>query len=654
VICREQDAAVRVAVRIVVVAAVVGWLVLFLQGQVLAGEPEQELATLLTDVNVQSEGERVELAREALREERNERIVRVHENLVETGWRAWTGTSPRRLLSGARDVAKEMWGWRKRSHAEDKALDWLEVGGVEDLSDPDARALYGKLSARERAKKLEESLEDADWALSKGLTSLARVSIERSLEIDPTSERARELSERLMTSSSSPLRSGELFAAGPMEAWEVDVAAALLTEDYASVLDRAPSTPSGAYARAVAEFLSGKPDEAVTSLEPLRERDDAVGRLANEWAAHEELNIEAAFTHEKRAYRVRQMLGFLGGDQLSERGVELSPRGYRAWRESVTPLNVAVSMPARVYRGWKPDSEGLREAAVQYLAQLPQGPQAEEAIAWLRDIQTQNRDGAAAQFAGWDGDHFSLPPARTSYARLSGAPVMVTKRVIDSLYVSDVPAVRNALGLGDAVMLEARHPEEGDDGLEPQAARRFLTELAFAIEQGDLDPASRSKEATLEAIRRLESALAEGYVLVAEPGDVGPYELWGGLNRALVDGQDQTVGALSLQRGKDDVRVVREIGRTAVDCPSYAMCVDRPRWFRGALIGHIDADSKVQLGLSTSVKDAHLSIGLNDSGPAASIVLPVGRWLGIQRWLPVAAYVSLSADSVYVGPAFVR
>ncbi len=649
-ICREQDAAVRVAVRVVVVAAVVGWIVLILQGRAFAAEPE-ELATLLTEVEVQSEVDRAERAAEALRGERNERLVRLHENLVETGWRAWTGASPRRLLSGARDIAREVWDWRERSDAEDVALDWLEVGGGSSLADEDARALYGKLHARERTEKLDEMLEEAEWALSNGYRGLARVSIERSLELDPTSERARELSERLLEPASEA-RIAELFAPGPSEAWEVEVAAALLAEDYASVLDRAPQGASGSYARAVAEFLSGKPDEAVASLEPLRERDDAVGRLANEWADHEDLNIEAAFAHETRAYRLRQALGWLGGDQLSQRGVELSPRGYRAWRQSMTPLNVAVSMPARVYRGWKPDSESLREAAVQYLAQLPQGPQAEEAIAWLRDIKD---DGSAtARFNGWDGDQFSLPPARTTYVRLSAAPLLVTKRVIDSLYVSDVPGIRDALGVGDAVMLEARHPEEGDQGLDPHAARRFLTELAFAIEQGNLDSMSRTAQATVEAIRRLESAMADGYVLVAEPGEVGPAELWGGLNRALVDGQNEQVGALSLQRGEDDFRVVRQLGRTALACPSYALCVDRPRLFGGALIGHFDADSRLQLGFQTNVQDAHVSVGLNESGPAASIVLPIGRWLGIQRWLPVAAYVALSADSVYVGPAFVR
>jgi hypothetical protein len=309
-------------------------------------------------------------------------------------------------------------------------------------------------------------------------------------------------------------------------------------------------------------------------------------------------------------------------------------------------------MPARVYRGWKPDSESLRQTAVQYLAQLPQGPQAAEAVAWLQDIRTEKT--GSDRFNGWDGDHFSLPPARTTYARLSASPLLITKRVIDSLYVSEVPGLRDALGIGDAVMLEARHPEEGDDGLEPQAARRFLTELAFAIEQGNLDATSRTREATLEAIRRLENTLAEGYVLVAEPGEVGSVQLWAGLNRALIDGQNEQVGMLSVQRGEDDLRLVRQIGRSSLDCPSYALCVDSPRLFGGALIGHIDADSRIQLGLQTNVQDAQFSIGLNETGPAASIVLPIGRWLGIQRWLPVAAYVSLSADSVYVGPAFVK
>jgi hypothetical protein len=652
-ICREQDPAV-VAVRIVVVAAVVGWLVLFWQGSALAAEDDeiQALAGSLVETRIKSEQERLESARESLTEARNERIVRLHEEMFESSWRAWTGASPRRLLSGARDIASELWDWRDRSPAEDVALDWLEVGGPESILDPEARDLYESLRQRERRKQADEIREGADWALSKGYTSLARVRIERLLELDPASKHGLELYERLEAATAPAPGAAQLIGDLSAEPWEAPVAAALLSEDYARVQDLAPESASGSFARAIAEFLAGKPDDAVASLEPLREREDDIGRLANEWVEHHDLSIEETFAQRTRDYRIRQVLGMLGGDQLSQSGVELSPRGYRAWRESMTPLNVAVSMPARFYRGWKPDGEELREAALQYIAQLPKGPRAAEAVAWLQDIQPGDR--AQARFAGWDGDRFTLPPARTVYPRLTPMPVLVTKRVLDSIYVSDVPGMRDSLGLGDAVLLEARHPEEGEDGLDPESARRFLIELAFAIEQGKLDPMSRTPEATLDAIRRLESALVQGQVLVAEPTDIGSPELWGGLSRALVDGQDQQIGALAMQRGEDDFRVVRQFGQASLVCPSYALCVDRERFFGGALYGQLDSDSELQLGLQTNLRDAHFAIGLTESGPAVSMVLPIGRWLGVGRWLPIAAYVGVSADSFYVGPAFVR
>jgi hypothetical protein len=652
-ICREQDPAV-VAVRIVVVAAVVGWLVLFWQGSAVAAEDDElhVLAGSLVDTNLQSEQERLSSARESLTEARNERIVRLHEEMFESSWRAWTGASPRRLLSSARDIAGELWDWRDRSPAEDIALDWLEVGGSESILDPEARDLYESLRARERRKQADEIQKGADWALSKGYTALARVRIERLLELDPASKHGLELYERLEAATAPAPGAAQLIGDLSAEPWEVPVAAALLSEDYARVQDLAPESASGSFARAIAEFLAGKPDDAVASLEPLREREDDIGRLANEWVEHHDLNIEETFAQRTRDYRIRKVLGMLGGDQLSQSGVELSRRGYRAWRESMTPLNVAVSMPARFYRGWKPDGEELREAALQYIAQLPQGPRAAEAVAWLQNIQPGDR--AQARFAGWDGDRFTLPPARTVYPRLTPMPVLVTKRVLDSIYVSDVPGMRDSLGLGDAVLLEARHPEEGEDGLDPESARRFLIELAFAIEQGKLDPMSRTPEATLDAIRRLESALVEGQVLVAEPTDIGSPELWGGLSRALVDGQDQQVGALAMQRGEDDFRVVRQFGQASLACPSYALCVDRERFFGGALFGQVDSDSELQLGLQTNLRDAHFSIGVTQSGPAVSMVLPIGRWLGVGRWLPIAAYVGVSADSFYVGPAFVR
>jgi len=231
---------------------------------------------------------------------------------------------------------------------------------------------------------------------------------------------------------------------------------------------------------------------------------------------------------------------------------------------------------------------------------------------------------------------------------------VLTRRVLDSVHVSDVPAIRAMLGDGDAVVLQARRHYDPADAIQPDVARRFLTELAFAIEDGQLEPVSRGNVATLDAVRRLESALRDGSALVVDAADPGDPKLWNNLSRALVDGGYQQVGMLGFARGDDDVRVMRELGRSAFACPELTACIDRPRWLTGHLYGNAEASSRIHFGFHTSVRDAHFEVSFQESGPSASLVIPVARWFGVERWLPFAAYVGVSADSVYVGPAFDR
>ena len=41
---------------------------------------------------------------------------------------------------------------------------------------------------------------------------------------------------------------------------------------------------------------------------------------------------------------------------------------------------------------------------------------------------------------------------------------------------------------------------------------------------------------------------------------------------------------------------------------------------------------------------------MGTSGPHASLVLPIARWLGIARFLPVEAHVDVGLDGISAGP----
>jgi len=401
----EQHPAAALGVRMTVVAAVVALLVLILQGPAEASESD-ELAAMLVEARPPTDQERYEQAKATLRSVRNERLLRLHEHVFDTGWRLWTGTSPSRLLSSVRHTAKELASWRHRSPAEDEALEWLEVSMEVGVPDERSFSLYNWLRERESAQQLEIKLDGAESAIAAGHPLLAKVRLARSFELDPDSERTLELRAKLdAIAPVAPIWLAD--TALTVDPWEAPVAAALLSGDYRTAIDLSPDAPSGTFARAVAQFLGGSKEEAFEELDSLSDRDGLCGELARGWTDLEDINVEESFDREERQYQVRRVLGFVGGRQLSTRGVELSPVGYRAWRESITPLNVAVAMPARVYSGWKPDGDALREAAMRYVAELPEGARSEDAAAWVQSIDPAERSNLRA----WSGESFSLPAA---------------------------------------------------------------------------------------------------------------------------------------------------------------------------------------------------------------------------------------------------
>ena len=652
----DQDVAVRVAVRAVIAAAVAGLLVLLFQGRAWADTP-QELAEQLAN-STQLETAPLAQAEELLKAERRDHWMQLHESVLETGLRFFGSASPRRFLSGGWGIASQLWHWDDRTPAEDRALEWLELEmAAQSPAGADARELYQELLEREREVFIETGLERAEDAIEADQPLLASVRLQNVLDLEPDSEDALELLDRLDTLEAErrPLRDAlaPSLDSGSVEGWEAPLAAALLAQDYGRVLEAAPESPSGRFAFSVAQYLSGAPEAALDNLEDLESRADAVGSLARAWLAREDVNVQATLEREARSYKLKRVLGFVGGNQLAEDGAHLSTDMVRAWGDSISPLNVAVSMPARMYRGWRPDGEALRDAALEYIARMPQGERSEEARAWLQEVQpTDPALSDPTRAAG--AEAFVLPPSRTTYARLSPSPLVVTRNVLDSVFVSDSGPIREALGASRSVVLEARTDVDPSRGLSPVRARRFLTEVAFALEQGELDALGQGRSATLEGIRRLESALDRGAVLTAEPAEFDSTEMWGTLTRAYIDGEYEAVGALTLSRGRDEFRAERHFGRGGVGCAEGSFCVDRALAVRGTVFTRLDTESNIQVALAAEFQGARMSLSMVNGGPRATLVLPVGRWIGIGAWLPLAAYVRVGADSVYVGPTFSR
>ncbi len=664
----SQEVVVRVAVRAVVAAALAGLLVLMFQGRAWA-ESAEDLAARLQEVG-QPQHSTTERARELMREDRRSRWLKIHDHALQTGVRAWTSGSPRKLLSGVRDMAREIWSLQVRSPAEDRALEWLEADLASSITGVPTTAggtLYSALRERELEDLLDARLEAARSALDSGQLLRASAELQRAVELDANSEEALSLLDRwaqLGTLGPAPIAAhtnvfGPKVRDGSVRSWDISVAAALLNQDYARAQAQASQSPSGQFTRAVAAYLGGSPELGLDLLSELGERSDTIGELAREWAGREDVNVRAVLDREARDYRIRRVLGLVGGSDLADEEIALSPDLVRALRDSMTPTNVALSVPARLLRGWRPDGEALREAALDYLAQFPSGLRAEEARSWVDSLagEPQEADSdVAGPSLGFRSDSFSLPRARTSFVRLSPAPLLVTRGVLDSVYVSDAGMLRDTIGDARAVVLEARDAAEFEqDGLDAARSRLFLSEVAFALEQGKLDALESGQMATLEGIRRLERAIRDGAVLTAEPADLERPQILGTVTRAYIDGEYETVGALTLSRGKDDLRASRQVAGATMRCPKGTLCVDRTHAVRSTIFARFDADSRVQLALSGEVGGARMSVSMiGEDGPRASLVLPVGRWLGVGAWLPLAAFVEVSGESIYVGPTFSR
>ena len=106
----RHDEVIRVGVRVVLVAAIVGLMVLVFSGSAYSQElsPSEEAAQLLISSERPSAAARVAEAESLLREEKRRRISAVQVAILGTAWQAFNQASPRRLLkSDPEPLARE-------------------------------------------------------------------------------------------------------------------------------------------------------------------------------------------------------------------------------------------------------------------------------------------------------------------------------------------------------------------------------------------------------------------------------------------------------------------------------------------------------------------------------------------------------------------
>jgi hypothetical protein len=649
----DRDEVIRVGIRLVLVAFAVGLLLIALSGDALSHEVPvsvSEAAEVLVSHAPLSSEARVDEAEQLLGEAKQERLARTGSAVLDLLWRGVSLGSPRRILKSGRRVARELREWSIRSPAEDRALSLLESDVI--AGDTRGRELYLYLRSREDDQRITRWLDEAEEALDEGKLGSARRRLDWVAALRPEEPELEPLRDALSEAAPRTTVLAETHPIAQIEAWEVPLAAALLADQYATVLAFEGERDDVDLAQAAALYLSGDRGGAVTSLEQLEERDGAPASLAQAWLADERFHPEAALASSERNFRVRKALGWLGGDRLEENGLSLSRDGYKAWQAALSPLNLVVSLPARLITRRRPQAAGVRDAATSYLDRVPFGPRAAAANAWL------DADGPARRSdRAFDDGHFVLPRAVTSYRRVNALRLLVTPAGLDVINRDRFARLGIDVTTETPLFLIPVSGEVSSAAitLSPDTALRLAAGLARGLETGALMGVESERVALLEGLRRLDVSLRSGASLVVEPWQRDIPTARSALGKALLEGESPAqLRQLRVARSRDSVEVERELFGRSVECPEATLCIDRARAHEGSLYARVDDDGGMRLGLNGSVANARLALEIGESGPRASVVLPIGRWLGVGRWLPAEFHLDLGLDGLEARPKLGR
>ena len=647
---------------IAIVIAAVAFLVLLLTGNAYPAEPAavrapasferaNEVERILLQRAAVSSAERVSEARALLDRERRSRLARLARAVTDVGLRVASGGSPRSLYSSARGIWKQARSWLKISPAERRALELLEPEIEAGTADASMRALYETLRERERAALAKRKLGAAKRALARDKLGRARRRLAAARRHDPTSPRLEVLTRKLAEREELrriPAPERRFAIQSELSREELRLAVEFLLGHYEALAGSDGETDERRLMRAVASYLDGEVDRAVAELRELASRESEVGSHARAWLADPSI-VDADFELRRasRRHRLERALTWVGGKRLRSQGANPSLAGLRAWGEALTPLNLALALPARALRGDDAPTEGVRDAAALYLELQPDGPLADKSRAWIGRAALSGeglRSGAA-----WDDGRLVLPPARTSYSRILGRPILVTAELLES---AGIPALAERAGAAEALLLAtSRHALAGEsEPLDRDAALALIAELARGIDAAEIRPFGRNRRSALETLRRLDGAIRSGQVQARvlawseRPDGARP-----ALRELFADGDGYRVADVDIERRSKELRASRAILGGEVSCPTQLVCVGRNRAWSGQAFAEVKPSGSVRLRTRASFHGMAVSLQINELVPSASVSIPIARWLRIDRWLPLGARLGIGLGGVSFG-----
>lgn len=650
----RHDEVRRVSAGVALAAGLAGWLALALAGAAHPAELEPapvdaaaaEAARLFSNREPLAAADRVAEARALLAEERRRRIwdnVRTAGDLAQS---AVGGLSPRRALKGARRAYRQTRGWFERSPAEQAALALLDPAVATGDDDPELVRTWDALHAPDAEARFEEALADAEDALEGGHLVAARHALERARRLEPTSIRVAALLAELGLAEIAPPRRAGL--AEP-HADDVQMAGALLSARYEHALALEGARPDAGLARSAALLLSGRRDEGLEALRALADSEGGAAFVARDWLGDPSIDPEGAFLREQRSFRVRRALGWLGGDALEQHGLETSAKGLQSWGRSLTPFNLALSLPARVMLGRSPRSIELREAAERYLELAPGGARAGDAREWLDALPAAP---STLEAAAWDDGVLSLPRASVPYAPVVARPLLLSQSALERASAQNADLIALLRPETPALVLSPSAPP-GTPALALPAERAL--DLLAGVERGFADGALRSANLDAssgsEAIRRLADSVRAGVALVAYAVSPRSDSVVESFEQSLVGARAEpgTAKALRFAPQRRGLALHGDLTNGELPCPQDLTCVDRHYPLTSRAFAELEADGELEIGATASLGRGALSLGFSEAGPSAAVTLPVMHWLGLGRWVPIGLDLGVGAEGGSIG-----
>ncbi|MFQ5515676.1 MAG: hypothetical protein ACE5FG_14780 [Myxococcota bacterium] len=636
-----------VGVRIARSLAGAGLLILLLQGSAYpyAASSTREAANALIEPKRPTAERALERADRLLKEASLRRRAATVGILLDTAWSALTPLSPRAWLGSTRRILSHLNQLRRRSPEEDRALEILEAGMRTGADGTQIAARYQALRAREVEELVARCLARAEQALAMGTPSAAQRALDRARDLGASASRIEPLERRVRAAQGHP-GSAEAAPIAPPRPWEAAVAARLLLGRYSEVA-ASPSPgepPDRVLARAVALHLTGRNQAAGRLLDGLSEQEGTVGKLAAHWL---ETRVTVASGHDGSQESLAERR-----QPLQEIATLLRVEPQRP-HDLLSSLQLVAAVSERALRLPESAPRAVRKTAKRFVKERTASLR-RSLVARTRSWIGRERDVEVPTDTHWEDAVLSLPRASTRYRPLSPRRLRISHAALKQLLAERESSLDAGLLEADAVLLEATaaHRVGAHARLLRAEGRALLSSLARGIEEGWLGSERDGQGALLENVRALDRAVAAGAALRLKPWLGATPSLGPALQKALVQGQEARFETVRLERHRKSLKLAGQLLGRSMHCPADLVCVDRVRPLRASFRARVSLMDTPRLGTRASLHGASLSIDLHGAQPRASLLLPVTRWLGLVRWLPIEVYVEVDPMGIAFGPRY--